>query len=176
MSGNSEIAIPTPIVGPGFVIITNGYRGVQPIFAIKPGATGDITLKKDETKNDVHRLEHEPRRPLHPDAGHLRRPALRAAEQRRARRLQRRDRRARLPGAARRHRRLVQRVAGRGRRQDLSARARTATSSSSRPGRPTSCSRRTPIGEVIMATPAVSDGLIIFRGLKNVYAIGQPKS
>src|SRR6185295_16188709 len=43
-SGNSEIAIPTPIVGPGVVIITNGYRGVQPIFAIKPGATGDITL------------------------------------------------------------------------------------------------------------------------------------
>ena len=39
LSGNSEIAIPTPIVGPGFVIVTNGYRGVQPIFAIKPGAT-----------------------------------------------------------------------------------------------------------------------------------------
>ena len=37
-SGNSEIAIPTPIVGPGVVVITNGYRGVQPIFAIKPGA------------------------------------------------------------------------------------------------------------------------------------------
>jgi outer membrane protein assembly factor BamB len=27
------------------------------------------------------------------------------------------------------------------------------------------------IGEVIMATPAISDGLIIIRGLKNVYAI-----
>ncbi len=27
------------------------------------------------------------------------------------------------------------------------------------------------IGEVLMATPAISDGLIIFRGLKNVYAI-----
>ena len=50
-SGNSEIAIPTPIVGPGFVVITNGYRGVQPIVAVKPGATGDITLKADETKN-----------------------------------------------------------------------------------------------------------------------------
>ena len=30
--------IPTPIAGPGTVIVTNGYRGVQPIFAIKPGA------------------------------------------------------------------------------------------------------------------------------------------
>ena len=48
--------------------------------------------------------------------------------------LQGRDRRADLSGAPRRHRRLVQRVAGRRRRQDLSARAKTATSSSSRRG------------------------------------------
>ena len=27
------------------------------------------------------------------------------------------------------------------------------------------------VGEVIMATPAISDGLIIIRGLKNVFAI-----
>src|SRR5213594_1386891 len=52
LSGNSEITIPTPIVGPGFVVITNGYRGVQPIYAIKPGANGDITLKSDQTKSD----------------------------------------------------------------------------------------------------------------------------
>src|SRR3954454_8523608 len=50
-SGNSEIAIPTPIVGPGMVIVTNGYRGVQPIFAIKPGASGDITLKDNAAKS-----------------------------------------------------------------------------------------------------------------------------
>ena len=30
---------------------------------------------------------------------------------------------------------------------------------------------KNPIGEVIMATPAISDGLLIFRGLKHVYAI-----
>src|SRR3989449_261858 len=52
LSGNSEITIPTPIVGPGVIIVTNGYRGVQPIFAIKPGASGDITLKGDATTNE----------------------------------------------------------------------------------------------------------------------------
>ena len=52
LAGNSEITIPTPIAGPGFVIVTNGYRGVQPIFAIKPGASGDITLKDQQTKSD----------------------------------------------------------------------------------------------------------------------------
>ena len=51
LSGNSEITIPTPIVGPGIIIVTNGYRGVQPIFAIKPGASGDITPAKDQTTN-----------------------------------------------------------------------------------------------------------------------------
>ena len=33
------------------IIVTNGYRGVQPIFAIKPGASGDITLKGDQTQS-----------------------------------------------------------------------------------------------------------------------------
>src|SRR6266508_1838424 len=51
LSGNSEIAIPTPIVGPGVIIVTNGYRGVQPIFAIKPGASGDITPASGQTQN-----------------------------------------------------------------------------------------------------------------------------
>src|SRR6186997_1305151 len=52
LGGNSEITIPTPIVGPGVIIVTNGYRGVQPIFAIKPGASGDITLKDNATTSD----------------------------------------------------------------------------------------------------------------------------
>lgn len=53
LAGNSEITIPTPISGPGVIIVTNGYMGVQPIFAIKPGASGDITLKGDRTSSDA---------------------------------------------------------------------------------------------------------------------------
>jgi outer membrane protein assembly factor BamB len=30
------------------------------------------------------------------------------------------------------------------------------------------------MGEVVMATPAISSGMIIIRGLKNIFAIGQP--
>ena len=30
-----------------------------------------------------------------------------------------------------------------------------------------------PVGEVIMATPAISDGLVIVRGLKHFYAFGE---
>ena len=32
------------------------------------------------------------------------------------------------------------------------------------------------VGEVLMATPAIADGVIIFRGLKHVIAIAAPKA
>jgi len=52
LSGNSEITIPTPVIGPNLIIVANGYSPIQPIYAIKPGASGDITLKKDQTENE----------------------------------------------------------------------------------------------------------------------------
>jgi outer membrane protein assembly factor BamB len=52
LSGNSEIAIPTPVVGPNLIIVANGYTPIQPIYAIRPGAHGDITLQKDQTRNE----------------------------------------------------------------------------------------------------------------------------
>jgi len=50
-SGNSEVTIPTPVVAGDLVIITNGYRGVQPIRAVRPGARGDITLPDGQTSS-----------------------------------------------------------------------------------------------------------------------------
>jgi outer membrane protein assembly factor BamB len=43
---NSEVTVPTPIFGHGLVFVTSGYRPIQPIYAIRPGANGDVTLKK----------------------------------------------------------------------------------------------------------------------------------
>jgi hypothetical protein len=34
---------------------------------------------------------------------------------------------------------------------------------------------RNPIGEVLMATPAVSEGVLYVRGMQSVFAIGQAK-
>jgi dipeptidyl aminopeptidase/acylaminoacyl peptidase/ankyrin repeat protein/outer membrane protein assembly factor BamB len=48
---HAEITVPTPIFGQGLVFITSGYRPVQPIYAIRPGARGDITLKDGEKSN-----------------------------------------------------------------------------------------------------------------------------
>jgi outer membrane protein assembly factor BamB len=44
---NSEITIGTPVAGDEFVYVTGGYPPVRPIYAIRPGANGDISLPKN---------------------------------------------------------------------------------------------------------------------------------
>jgi outer membrane protein assembly factor BamB len=53
LSGMSTIQVPTPLAGPGVLFISSGYPAdaVRPVYAIRPGASGDISLKKDETAN-----------------------------------------------------------------------------------------------------------------------------
>jgi outer membrane protein assembly factor BamB len=50
----SNLVIPSPFAADGLLYITSGYVGDQrrPVYAIKPGATGDITLKDGEKSND----------------------------------------------------------------------------------------------------------------------------
>ncbi|MEO7135348.1 MAG: PQQ-binding-like beta-propeller repeat protein, partial [Vicinamibacterales bacterium] len=49
----SSIVIPTPFSKFGLLYVTSGYVGdqVRPVYAIKPGASGDITLAKGEMSN-----------------------------------------------------------------------------------------------------------------------------
>ena len=49
----SNLVIPSPFAADGLLYITSGYIGDQrrPVYAIKPGATGDITLKDGEKSN-----------------------------------------------------------------------------------------------------------------------------
>ena len=47
----SEVTVATPVVGHGLIYISNGYRPVQPVYAIKPGGKGDISLPKDASSN-----------------------------------------------------------------------------------------------------------------------------
>jgi outer membrane protein assembly factor BamB len=54
LGGNSEIATPTPIFTGDLIYVTNGYRPIQPIFAVRAGAAnGDITLKDGKETNDA---------------------------------------------------------------------------------------------------------------------------
>jgi outer membrane protein assembly factor BamB len=49
--GMSTIAIPTPFSRHGLLYVASGYVGdqVRPVWAIRPGASGDISLKGEET-------------------------------------------------------------------------------------------------------------------------------
>lgn len=51
--GMSSICVPSPVVAGDMLVISSGYEfgRPRPVFAVKPGATGDISLKKGETSN-----------------------------------------------------------------------------------------------------------------------------
>lgn len=52
--GMSTIVIPTPFAKFDLLYVCSGYVGdkIRPIFAIRPGAAGDISLKEDETSSE----------------------------------------------------------------------------------------------------------------------------
>jgi hypothetical protein len=54
LRGMSTIAIPTPYARHGLLFVSSGYVGdaVRPLYAIRPGARGDITLPEGQTAND----------------------------------------------------------------------------------------------------------------------------
>jgi outer membrane protein assembly factor BamB len=45
---SSQITVPTPIFGDGLIFVASGYRPIQPIYALWPGARGEITPKDRE--------------------------------------------------------------------------------------------------------------------------------
>ncbi len=55
--GASSITIATPYAQHGLLYVSSGYilDRKKPIWALKPGATGDITLKPDQTSNEFVR-------------------------------------------------------------------------------------------------------------------------
>ena len=50
---NSEIACTTPVAGQGLIFVTAGYPPVQPIYAIRIGSTGNLTLAPGKDSSDA---------------------------------------------------------------------------------------------------------------------------
>ena len=175
LTGNSEVTVPTPIAGPGFVIVTNGYRGVQPIVAIKPGGRGDLTLKGDATSSDTIAWSTKRGGPYIPtpvvygdllyvcsDTG-----ALAAYEVATGTRIYQ----VRLGGKG-----------GAVSASPVAADGKIYLAGEDgdvfvvKAGRTYELLATNPVGEVLMATPAIADGVVYIRGLKHVIAIAAPKS
>src|SRR5262249_46817142 len=54
LKGMSLNTTPTPFAARGLLYVSSGYAGdtFRPVYAIRPGASGDISLKPNETSND----------------------------------------------------------------------------------------------------------------------------
>lgn len=52
MSGGGDIQIPTPVIGNDMIYFNSAHGKSSPIIAVKTDAVGDITLKDSETSND----------------------------------------------------------------------------------------------------------------------------
>jgi outer membrane protein assembly factor BamB len=51
LGGSSKITAPTPIFANGLIIVASGRRPERPIFAVRANARGDLTLEKDKTSS-----------------------------------------------------------------------------------------------------------------------------
>jgi outer membrane protein assembly factor BamB len=52
VSPNSEVTVTTPIAAHELIFVVNGYPPIQPIYAIRAGATGDISLKEGQDSSE----------------------------------------------------------------------------------------------------------------------------
>lgn len=51
MVGGGDIPVPTPVIGQGLIFVTNAHGRFSPVYAIRPTAKGDITLESPATSN-----------------------------------------------------------------------------------------------------------------------------
>jgi len=51
LGGSSKITAPTPVFGEGLFIVASGRQPERPIFAIRPEARGNLTLREGETRS-----------------------------------------------------------------------------------------------------------------------------
>ena len=173
LTPNSEVTTPTPFVGKDLIFVTSGYAPIQPIYAIKPGAVGDITLKDGKDSSDAIVWSKQRGGPYMPtpvvygdflytcsNQGVL--TAYNAVTGERI---------------------YQERLGGKGgafTSSPVASDGKLYLSSEDgdifvvKAGPKYDLLATNPVGEVMMATPAISDGLVIVRALKHVFAFGEP--
>ncbi|HEV7396886.1 MAG TPA: PQQ-binding-like beta-propeller repeat protein [Pyrinomonadaceae bacterium] len=173
LTPNSEITTPTPFVAHDLIFVTSGYSPIQPIYAIKPGAVGDITLKdgKDSSASIAWSKQRGgPYMPTPVVYGDLlytcSNQGVLAAY-----------------NAMTGERVYQERLGGKGgafTASPVASDGKLYLSSEDgdvfvvKAGPKYELLATNPVGEVMMATPAISDGLVIVRGVKHVFAFGEP--
>ena len=169
---NSEVATPTPIFAHDLIYVTTGYRVIQPIYVIKPGATGDISLKDGKESSDFiawSKTRGGPYMPTPVIYGDLlyivsNQGVLTTYQAKTGERV------------------YQERLGGKGgafTASPVASDGKIYLSSEDgdvfvvKAGPKYELLATNPVGQVIMATPAISDGLVIVRGINHVFAFGE---
>ncbi len=155
LTPNSEITTPTPFVAHDLIFVTSGYAPIQPIYAIRPGGNGDISLKDGKESNTFIAWSKKRGGPYMPTPivyGDL----LYTCSNQGVVTAYNVDTGERI---------YQERLAGKG---------GAFTASPVASDGKIYLSATNSVGEVMMATPAISDGLVIVRGLNHVFAFGEP--
>ncbi len=172
---NSEVATPTPIFAHDLIYVTTGYRVIQPIYAIRPGASGDISLKEGKDSSEFiawSKTRGGPYMPTPVIYGDLlyvvsNQGVLTTYNAKTGERV------------------YQERLGGKGgafTASPVASDGKIFLSSEDgevfvvKAGPKYELLATNKVGEVMMATPAISDGLVIVRALNHVFAFGNETS
>jgi outer membrane protein assembly factor BamB len=171
LSPNSDLAIPTPVAGPDFVYVAAGYPPVRPIYAIRPGSSGNISLEGRATSNEAIAWSTRRGGPYIPTPIFYRGVLYILRNN------------GVITGydggtGERVYQARVGRVGGAFTASPIAADGRLYLVNEDgdayvlQAGREYALIARNDMNEIVMATPAISDGLIVIRTFDHVYGIG----
>ena len=171
---SSNITAPTPVFDKDLIVVMSGRRPNAPIF-VAEGRARAATSRCPRARPAAGRSlwTREKAGLLHAHPAHLRRAPLRAEEPGHPDLLGPADRRADLRAAPARRRPAASAPRRSPPTASSTCRARTATSSWCGRARSSSSSATNPMGQPLMATPAIADGLLIVRGERDLFAVAR---
>ena len=167
----SEITTPTPFAAHDLIFVTSGYAPIQPIYAIRPGGNGDLSLKDGKESSDFVGWSKQRGGPYMPTPivyGDLlytcsNQGVLTAYNAKTGERV------------------YQERVGGTGgafTASPVASDGKVYLASEDgdvfvvKAGTKYELLSKNPVGEVMMATPAISDGMLIVRTVSHLYAFG----
>ncbi len=167
----SEITTPTPFAAFDLIFVTSGYPPVQPIYAIKPGGSGDLSLKDGKESSDFIAWSKQRGGPYMPTPivyGDLlytcsNQGVLTAYNAKSGERVYQ-ERLGGTGGAF-----TASPVASDGK---IYLASEDGDVFVVKAGPKYELLAKNPVGEVMMATPAISDGVVIVRTVSHLYAFG----
>ena len=168
----SEITTPTPFVAHDLIFVTSGYAPIQPIYVIRPGGNGDLTLKDGKESSDFIAWSKQRGGPYMPTPiayGELlytcsNQGVLTAYNAKTGERVYQ-ERLGGTGGAF-----TASPVASDGK---LYFSSEDGDVFVVKAGPKYEFLSKNPVGEVMMATPAISDGLVIVRTISHLFAFGE---